>query len=305
MASARQDRPQPDADRLLIARISGIARRHTRWGGLSEAEKEAGATELRQVADDKADLLAEVAGIELGAAEGNGDKYGARAQAVAELCRMAGADEALVPQGRDRARAGRDGRQAAIQPTGPYTAPAVSASTMRAPGRTPPGEGKVVSDPADIRGSGGSTSRWREIAAGHEAGHAVVAWHYGAHIDHVTVAPVTATDGTEARGCVKAGGLRSRRAEAACDLAGYAANITLQHVPADAAWQAARDDMRRLKDADILQDVWAAYIDAASNILTRRRKQWDRLCTRLLTADSLSWAEAATILGPRDPYAAR
>ena len=63
--------------------------------------------------------------------------------------------------------------------------------------------------------------------------------------------------------------------------------------------------MRQLKDTDILPDAWTAYIDAAAGILVRRRRQWDRLCARLLTADSLSWAEAAAILGPRAPYAAR
>ena len=50
------------------------------------------------------------------------------------------------------------------------------------------------------------------------------------------------------------------------------------------------------------EDAWTVYIDATSDILTRRRRQWERLCTRLLTADSLSWHEAADILGRRDPY---
>jgi hypothetical protein len=162
-----------------------------------------------------------------------------------------------------------------------------------------------VSEAVDIRDDGDSTIAWREIVAGHEAGHAVVAWHYGAHIDLVTIVPFTTGGGTEAGGCVKAGGFRSRRAEAACDLGGYAANITLQHVPADAAWQAAGDDVRRLQDAGVPQEAWTAYIDAASDIVSRRRKQWDRLRTRLLTANSLSWREAATILGRRDPYGAR
>ncbi len=118
MASARQDRPQPDADRLLIARISGIARRHARWGGLAEAEKAAGAAELRDLAGQRADLLAEVAGVELGAAEGQGDEYAARAQAVAELCRMAGADEALIPRWAEvgRRRAEMAGRPPFSQP---------------------------------------------------------------------------------------------------------------------------------------------------------------------------------------------
>ena len=160
----------------------------------------------------------------------------------------------------------------------------------------PRGKGGRVSEAADIRG--GSSLPWREIAAGHEAGHAVVAWHYGARIDLVTVIPFTMGDGTQAGGCVKAAGLRSRRAEAACDLGGYAANITLQDVPADMAWRAAGDDVRRLREAGIPHDARTAYIGAASDILTRRRRQWERLCTRLLTADSLSWREAADILGP-------
>jgi len=56
-----------------------------------------------------------------------------------------------------------------------------------------------VSEAADIRG-GASAVSWREIAAGHGAGHAVVAWHYGAYIDLVTVVPFTMGDGTEVGG---------------------------------------------------------------------------------------------------------
>jgi hypothetical protein len=62
--------------------------------------------------------------------------------------------------------------------------------------------------------------------------------------------------------------------------------------------------VRRLQDAGVPQDAWTAYIDAASDIISRRRRQWDRLRTRLLTAGSLSWPEAAAILGRRDPYGA-
>ena len=56
------DHRVPDRDRLLIARLDGIARRHARWGGLTDAEKAAGVTELHGVAGDRCDLLAEVAG---------------------------------------------------------------------------------------------------------------------------------------------------------------------------------------------------------------------------------------------------
>jgi ATP-dependent Zn protease len=47
-----------------------------------------------------------------------------------------------------------------------------------------------VSEAVDIRDDGDSTIPWREIVAGHEAGHAVVAWHYGAHIDLVSIVPL-------------------------------------------------------------------------------------------------------------------
>jgi hypothetical protein len=56
-------------------------------------------------------LLVEVAGVALGAAEGKGGEYQAQAQAIAELCRLAGADEPPIGQwveeGRRRAEAAR------------------------------------------------------------------------------------------------------------------------------------------------------------------------------------------------------
>jgi hypothetical protein len=67
-------------------------------GGPTEAEKASGAAELREAAGDRGDLLAEVAGLAVGSAKNRGAQYEARGQAVAELCRMAGADEALIPQ---------------------------------------------------------------------------------------------------------------------------------------------------------------------------------------------------------------
>ena len=70
-------RPQrgPGSDRLIVARLSGTARRNARWGDLTEVQKTAGVTELREVADDRADLLAAVAGIALGTSEGKGEEY--------------------------------------------------------------------------------------------------------------------------------------------------------------------------------------------------------------------------------------
>lgn len=105
------DHDRADSGRLLSARLSGIALRHARWGGLTEAGKASGAAELEEVAGDRGDLLAQVAGLVLGSAESKGPEYEARGQAVAELCRMAGADEALIPQwieeGRRRAEAAK------------------------------------------------------------------------------------------------------------------------------------------------------------------------------------------------------
>jgi hypothetical protein len=106
-----RDRLGPDRDRLLTARLTGVAYQHARWGGLDEAGKAAGAAELREAADGRADLLAETAGLALGTSEGRGPEYRAQAQAVAELCRRAGADETLIPQwaeeGRGRAASRR------------------------------------------------------------------------------------------------------------------------------------------------------------------------------------------------------
>jgi hypothetical protein len=106
-----QEHYRTGSGRLLSARLSGIALRHARWGGLTAAEKASRAAELREVAGGRGDLLAEVAGLALGSAERRGPEYEARGQAVAELCRMAGADEALIPQwieeGRRRAEAAK------------------------------------------------------------------------------------------------------------------------------------------------------------------------------------------------------
>ena len=106
-----RDRQVSDRDGLLAARLAGIARRHARWGQLNQAQKTAGAAELREVAGGRCDLLAEEAGITLGTSRGKGPEYRAQAEAITELCRLAGADESLIPEwieeGRRRAEAAR------------------------------------------------------------------------------------------------------------------------------------------------------------------------------------------------------
>jgi hypothetical protein len=66
-------------------------------------------TELRELADGRADLLAEVAGIFEGASDDELNEPLARQ--APQLCRLAGADETLIPhwigEGRRRTPAGR------------------------------------------------------------------------------------------------------------------------------------------------------------------------------------------------------
>ena len=102
-----QDHFRPTADRLLIAELTGEARHRAKWRNLTEAEQDAAVTELRELADGRADLLAEVAGIFEGTSEGRLDEPLARQ--AAQLCRLAGADPEAIPvwvaEGRRRAQA--------------------------------------------------------------------------------------------------------------------------------------------------------------------------------------------------------
>jgi hypothetical protein len=101
--------PRPQADRILVAQLTGEARHCARWRELSGDEEAAAVAELRELAGGRADLLAEVAGIFEGTSEGEPDEPLVRQ--AAELCRKAGADPAAIPgwaaEGRRRAAAGR------------------------------------------------------------------------------------------------------------------------------------------------------------------------------------------------------
>jgi hypothetical protein len=94
-------------DRALLAEITGVARRLARGQRLSGAEQQEAAAALSQVAQGRADLLAESAGLAIGAHEGNADE--ARYLQAAQLCIDAGADLATIPdwieEGRRRAGA--------------------------------------------------------------------------------------------------------------------------------------------------------------------------------------------------------
>jgi hypothetical protein len=129
-----RDRHVPDSARLIVASLSGAAGRHVNWHEPTEPEAAAAVAEFAEIIggrDDGPALLAEVAGLALGTAEGKGQEYQAKARAVAGLCRQAGADEKLIPgwteEGRRReANAGR---------------PPSGAPRRIRPGQHPPGRG--------------------------------------------------------------------------------------------------------------------------------------------------------------------
>jgi hypothetical protein len=103
------DRPQ--ADRILVAHLTGEARHRARWGELSGDEEAAAVAELRELAVGRADLLAEVAGIFEGTSEGEPDEPLARR--AAWLCRKAGADPGGDPGVSGRGTAPKGRREAA------------------------------------------------------------------------------------------------------------------------------------------------------------------------------------------------
>ncbi|HEY1346933.1 MAG TPA: hypothetical protein VGF54_18255, partial [Streptosporangiaceae bacterium] len=83
-------------DRALLAEITGVARRLARGQPLSGAGRQEAAAMLSQVAQGRAELLAESAGLAIGAHEGGRDE--ARHLQAAQLCIDAGADLSLIPQ---------------------------------------------------------------------------------------------------------------------------------------------------------------------------------------------------------------
>src|SRR5712692_2404806 len=85
----------PEADRILVAQLTGEARHHAKWRPLTEDEEAAAVAGLRELAGGRADLLAEVAGIFEGTSEGELDEPLARQ--AARLCREAGADPEVNP----------------------------------------------------------------------------------------------------------------------------------------------------------------------------------------------------------------
>jgi hypothetical protein len=101
----------PQADRILVAQLTGEARHRAKWRPLTGEEEAAAVAELQALAGGRADLLAQVAGIFEGTSEGEMDE--ALARQAAALCRLAGADPEAIPTWIEE---GRRRRAAAAQP---------------------------------------------------------------------------------------------------------------------------------------------------------------------------------------------
>jgi hypothetical protein len=102
MADTRQDR-------ALFARIARAASHHARHRVLTESEYHDAITELAAIAQGRADLLAQCAGLNIGGHEGDLDE--AHYIRAAQLCIKAGADSQQMPhwikEGQRRAQIGR------------------------------------------------------------------------------------------------------------------------------------------------------------------------------------------------------
>jgi hypothetical protein len=125
--------PRPDPDRILVARLEGVALHHARYEPLPSAQESEAVAQIAELAGGRADLLAECAGVLIGFYDGD-DLAGGRARNAARYLVLAGADETLVDGwvliGRERrAKAGqapfsqpkrrleRSGRKRGARPT--------------------------------------------------------------------------------------------------------------------------------------------------------------------------------------------
>jgi len=116
-------------DQITVARLHGTARHHARWRELTAAEHDAAVAALRELAGGRADLLAHVAGILIGAGESQLDEP--LALQAAGLCIDAGADPGLIPGWTEEGR-----RRRAAAGAAPFSAP-----RRTRPGQHPPNRG--------------------------------------------------------------------------------------------------------------------------------------------------------------------
>jgi hypothetical protein len=119
-----------ESDQQTVARLTGAARRHAHQRESAETQTAAAVAELREIAGNRGDLLAEVAGLLIGFYRRTVEDL--KAQAAAGYCIAAGADLDSIPRwidvGQCRAAAARQVGSAAAaagQPDAGLTADAV------------------------------------------------------------------------------------------------------------------------------------------------------------------------------------
>jgi hypothetical protein len=104
--------PISPTDDIVISRIKGTASRHARHQSLTDAERHAAITELADIAQGRADLLAYCAGTTAGFHHGDPDE--AHHLRAAQLCIDAGADTSQITrwtqEGHRRAASARASR---------------------------------------------------------------------------------------------------------------------------------------------------------------------------------------------------
>ncbi|HEV2935111.1 MAG TPA: hypothetical protein VGY96_18420 [Streptosporangiaceae bacterium] len=108
-SAAGSDRRTPEADELIVARLTAAAQRHAPGREPTDAETAAAVEELNEITGARGDLLAEVAGLLMGYYGSTAEEP--KADAAAHFCVSAGADLDLIPRwievGRRRAAAAR------------------------------------------------------------------------------------------------------------------------------------------------------------------------------------------------------
>jgi hypothetical protein len=106
---AGSGRRAPEADELIVARLTAAAQLHAPGREPTDAETAAAVEELNEITGARGDLLAEVAGLLLGYYWSTAEEP--KAEAAARFCISAGADLDLIPRwievGRRRAAAAR------------------------------------------------------------------------------------------------------------------------------------------------------------------------------------------------------
>lgn len=112
---------EPEADQQTVARLTGAAGRHAPGREPTAAETAAAVEELREIAGERGDLLAEVAGLLIGFYRQTNQER--KAEAAARYCIAAGADPELIPQwieeGQSRAAFARQPPHAGPDEPGP------------------------------------------------------------------------------------------------------------------------------------------------------------------------------------------